>query len=90
MINIKEFDANNIKINKKSYKNILTYYIEFVMIKDWKYAKTYSIDPLYLIFSKVNGYFVEINGNKYLTLAATNASKEKIKKYEELGSKSEI
>ena len=30
------------------------------------------------------GYFAEINGNKYLTLAPTNETKEKIKKYEEL------
>ena len=32
----------------------------------------------------MNGYFEEINGNKYLTLVSTNKSKEKIKKYEEL------
>ena len=27
MVNIKNFDPNNIKIDKKSYKNILLYYI---------------------------------------------------------------
>ena len=32
----------------------------------------------------MNGYFEEINGNKYLTLVPANESKEKIKKYEEL------
>ena len=32
----------------------------------------------------MNGYFEEINRNKYLTLVPTNESKEKIKKYEEL------
>ena len=32
----------------------------------------------------MNGYFEEINENKYLTLVPTNKSKEKIKKYEEL------
>ena len=31
----------------------------------------------------MNGYFKEINGNKYLTLIPTNESKEKSKKYEE-------
>ena len=35
----------------------------------------------------MNGYFEEVNGNKYLTLVPTNASKEKIKKYVELWSK---
>ena len=53
------------------------------MIKDLKYVKVDNVNPLYLIFSKVNGYFEEINGNKYLTLVPTNESKEKIKKYEE-------
>ena len=33
------------------------------MIKDSKYVKINSVNPLYLIF-KVNGYFEEINGNK--------------------------
>ena len=35
----------------------------------------------------MNGYFEEINENKYLTLVPTNESKEKIKKYEKLWSK---
>ena len=36
------------------------------------------------MFNKMNGYFEEINGNKYLALVNTNESKEKLKKYEEL------
>ena len=35
------------------------------------------------MLNKMNGDFEEINKNKYLTLVSTNASKEKIKKYEE-------
>ena len=38
------------------------------MIKDSKYIKINSGNPLYLIFSNVNRYFKEINGNKYLML----------------------
>ena len=56
-------------------------------MKDSKYVKVYGVNPLYLIFNKVNGYFKEINGNKYLTLVSTNETKEKRKKYEELWSK---
>ena len=52
-------------------------YIGYVTIK--KDLKIYSVNPLYLIFGKVNGYFEETNGNKYLTLFRTNKSKEKIK-----------
>ena len=46
IINIKDFDPNNIKIDKKSYKNILIYYIGYVMIKDSKYIKINSVNPL--------------------------------------------
>ena len=49
-----------------------------------KDLKILSVNSLYLIFSNVNGYFEEINKNKYLTLVPTNESKGKIKKYEEL------
>ena len=85
IISIKDFDVNKIKIDEKSYKNVLIYYIGYVTIK--KDLKTYSVNPLYLIFTNVKGYFEEINGNKYLMLVPTNESKEKIKKYEELWSK---
>ena len=84
IINIKDFDPNNIKIDEKSYKNILIYYIAYVAIKDSKYGKIRSVNPLYIIFNRMNGCFEEINGNKYLTLVPTNESKEKIKKYEGL------
>ena len=53
-------------------------------MKDSKYVKINSVNLLYLTFNKLNGYFEEINENKYLTLVPTNESKEKIKKYEDL------
>ena len=73
---------NNIKIDEKPYKNILIYYTGYGTTK--KDLKIYSVNPLYLIFNKTNGYFEEINGNRYLTLVPTDESKDKIKKYEEL------
>ena len=60
-ISIKIFDLNNIKINEKSYKHFLIYYIGYVTIKDLKYVKINIVNPLYFTFSKVNGYFEEIN-----------------------------
>ena len=87
IINIKNFDPNDIKIDEKSYKDILIYYVGYVTIKDSKYVKIDRVNSFYLIFSKVNGYFEEINKNKYLTLVPTNESKEIMKKYEELWSK---
>ena len=70
IINIKNFDPNNNKIDEKSY-------IGYVTIKDSKYVKRNSVNPLYVIFSKVNGYFEEINGNRYLTLLLLMKAKKK-------------
>ena len=53
-------------------------------IKDSKYVKIYSLNSLYLFFKYMNGYFEEINGNRYLKLVPTNKNKEKIQKYGEL------
>ena len=75
IINIKNFDPNNIKMDEKSYKNILIYNIAYVTIKDLKYMKINSVNLLHLIFNKVNEYFEEINGNKYLMIVSTNESK---------------
>ena len=36
IININDFDPNNIKINEKLYKNIFIYYITYVTMKDPK------------------------------------------------------
>ena len=39
IISIKHFDPNNIKIDERSYKNILIYYIRYMTIKDLKYGQ---------------------------------------------------
>ena len=44
----------------------------------------YSVNPFYLIFCDVKGYFEDINENKYLMIVPINENKEKIKKDEEL------
>ena len=83
IINVKDFDPNNIKIDKKSRKNIFIYYTGYVTIK--KDLKIYSVNSVYLSFNKVNGYLnKEINGNKYLLMK----EKKQIKTYGELWIKS--
>ena len=52
-----------------------------------KYVEFNIVNHLYLIFSKVNGYFEEVNKNKYLIIVSTNESKERITRYEEVWSK---
>ena len=49
-INVKDFDRSNIKIDERSYKNILIYYNGYVTIK--KDLKICSVNPLYLALVK--------------------------------------
>ena len=84
MIKVKRYDPNKIKIDDKPYKNIRICYIKHVTFKDLRHIKINSVNPLYLIFNKMNEYFEEISGNKYLTLVTTNESEEIMKKYKEL------
>ena len=92
MINIKNFDPNLLKIDKKSYKNIDIYYIGYITVKDSDYVKINSVNPLYLIINEVDGYIKEENGNTYLTLVFTDKNKEVLTKNTELwdGIKNEI
>ena len=46
IIGIENFDSSNMKIDEKSSKNILIYYIGYVMKK--KVLKIYSANPLSL------------------------------------------
>ena len=84
MINIKYFDSNLLKTDKKSYKNIDIYYIGYITVKDSEYVKIDSVNPLYLIISEVDGYLKEENGNEYLILVSTDKNKEVLTKYTEL------
>ena len=70
-INVKNLDPNKIKLNEKSYKNILIYYVGYVTPNSAKLLK--------LIINKVNGYIEESNGNKYITLVPANESKGTLK-----------
>ena len=54
MINIKIFDSNLLKTDKKSCKNIDIYYIGYVTMKDSDYVKIHRVDPLYLTIGDVD------------------------------------
>ena len=57
------------KVKDINIKNRTYYFFDDIL---------YPLNPLSLIFNKVNGYFEEINENKYLTLVPTDETKEKI------------
>ena len=84
IINIKNFDPNRIKIDRKWYKNIIIYYIGYIAIKNIIYVKINTVNPLCLIIDKADEYIEECSGNKYLTLVSTDKNKDTLKKYAEL------
>ena len=63
MINMKDFDPNFLKIDKKSYKKIDIYYIGFITVKDSDYAKINRVNLFYLIISEVDGYIKKMEVN---------------------------
>ena len=85
MINIKKFDSNLLKIDKKSYKDIGIYNIGYITIKKIDDCENiYSVNPLYLRITHANGYIEEINENKYLIFDSIDENKELIKKYNDV------
>ena len=86
MINIKNFDPNLLKINKKLYRDFDICYTGYDTIKKFGDCNNIrSFNPLYLIIYSATRYFKEKNCEKYLIL-------DSIEKYEEVFSriKSEI
>ena len=64
IINLKHFEPNLLKIDRKSHKNIGIYNIGYITIKKiGDYENIYSVNPLYLINGKVDGH-IECNSLK--------------------------
>ena len=85
IIDLKDFDARLLKIDKKSYKNIGIYNIGYITIKKIDdYENIYSVNPLYLIIAHASGYIEEKGVNKYLVFDSTDENKELLKKYNDV------
>ena len=81
MINLKKFEPDLLKIDKKSYNNIGIYNIRYITIKKIDdYENIYSVNSLYLIVDHASGYIEEKGVNKYLVFDSTDENKELLKK----------
>ena len=68
LINISNFEPGNLKVDKKTWKDIDIYYIGYVdknKPEDWRVN---SVNPFYLIINKVFCFVGEKNGVKYLKI----------------------
>ena len=54
MNKIKNLDPDKIKMDNKRYKNIFIYYIGYVTVKNLKYIKINSANPLHFVINKLN------------------------------------
>ena len=85
IINLKNFNSNLLKIDKKSNKNIDIYNIGYITIKKiGDYENIYSVNTLYLLVNHVNGYIEENSGNEYLIFDCTDENEELQKKYSDV------
>ena len=84
-INLKDFDARLLKVDKKDYNEIDIYYIGYVTVKKIANCNNInSVNPLYLMINEMIDHFEEKNENKYLVLDDVDENKEVSKKYEEV------
>ena len=85
IIDIENFDAKLLKIDKKSYKDIDIFNIGYVTKKKiGNCMNINSVNPLYLGITRANGYIEEKDSNKYLVFGSTDENKELIKKYNDV------
>ena len=85
IIDIKNFDAWLLKVDKKSYKNIGIYNIGYITIKKIDDCKNiHSVNPFYLRIDHANGYIEQKCVNKYLVFDSTDGNKELLKKYNDV------
>ena len=68
LINIVKFEANNLKIDKRSRKDSDIYYIGCIDKDEPSEYQVNGVNPLYLIINKVFCFVGEKNGVKYLKI----------------------
>ena len=80
LINIKKFNSNNLKLDKKSVLGNDVYYIGHISKKpQWNVN---SVNPLYLMINRIKDRFGEVDGNKYLIISSENG--DIMQKYQEV------
>ena len=80
LINIKNFDNNKLKLDKKGVLGNDVYYIGYITKKTQKHV--FSVNPLYLVINRIKGHFEEVNGDKYLIISSENG--DIMQKYKEV------
>ena len=85
IIDLDNFDARLLKIDKKSYKDINIYNIGYVTKKKiGDCMNINNVNPLHLGITHANGYIEAKDMNKYLVFDSTDKNKELLKNYNDV------
>ena len=80
LINIRNFNINNLKLDKKDGLGNDVYYIGYITKKtQWDVN---SVNPLYLMINRIKGHFEEVDGDEYLIISSENG--DIMQKYQEV------
>ena len=85
IIDLRTFDSNNLKLDKKTYKNLDIFNIGYVTIKIiGDCYNVNGVNPLYLRINNAGGYIKKINKGKYLIFDDTDKNKELLEIYDDV------
>ena len=84
LINLENVNPSLLKLDKKSSMDINIYYIGYVTKKP-EYNIN-SVNPLYLLTKKLDGFIDEKESNKYLNITLTDSNNDVLIKYAEVWS----
>ena len=72
LINIKNFNSNNLKLDKKGVLGNDDYYIGYITKKpQWNVN---SVNPLYLMINRIKDHFEKVDGYIYLIITSENGN----------------
>ena len=79
LINITNFEASNLKLDKKTSLGLDIGYVD----KEPEFNVN-SVNPLYLMINRIDGFAEEKNGIKYLNISDTDRNNEVLTKYNQV------
>ena len=68
LINVLNFETSNLKLGRKTWKDLDIYYIGYVDKDKTAEWKVNSVNPSYLIITNIYGTVEEKNGHKFLSI----------------------
>ena len=85
IIDLKTFDSKNLKLDKKTYKDLDIYNIAYIKKKKTVDCHDFnSVNPLYLRIDNASGNIEEKESNKYLIFDSADENKELLKRYNDV------